>query len=106
MKTPKILRLSHNSIHGTGFENYHNATELHWLDLSGCPITNEGLRAIVQIPRLLHLSLNHTPVDNSAIELMQKIKSLKGLGLNGTKITKEGVAKLRELLPECRIEAD
>lgn len=66
-------------------------------------VTDEDLERLTRLPRLESLMLTLTFVSDAGLEHLAPIKSLTELQLKGTKVTQEGVAKLKRLLPHCRI---
>ncbi|MEX0704806.1 MAG: hypothetical protein WD069_22095 [Planctomycetales bacterium] len=81
-------------------------TELRELDLAGTRITDKGIAHLSRVPRLEILDLSRTAATDGAIGPLSQIKSLRTLKIAGTKLTPEGVARLREALPDTMIEAE
>jgi hypothetical protein len=52
---------------------------------------------------LRELGLDHTEVTDAAVPLLVPLAGLKSLDLYHTKISQEGVKRVREALPECRV---
>lgn len=50
------------------------------------------------------LSLDHTNVTDECIETIATLGDLQRLWIGGTKISDDGIKRLREKLPYCKIE--
>ena len=70
-------------------------------------VTREGtssiLLALKNLPDLRALRPSSMPIDDSDLEHVIPLKTLKYLDLTATKVTDEGVAKLQQSLPNCKI---
>ena len=76
-------------------------TKLH---LSNTPISDSGLKELVKLKQLTSLNLSGTPITDTGLKELAKCKLLARLFLFNTKVTKAGVARLKEALPDCKIE--
>ena len=107
-----------------GLASLHRLNEL---DLSGNPISAQGIRVLAALPLLEDLNVGHTSVDGEAIAVLRrfnrlarlnlygaklgdkdveelgKLTAVEDLELGGTNITKEGFERLHRLLPNCRV---
>jgi hypothetical protein len=50
------------------------------------------------------LILAATPVEDDVVEDLVALKELKTLNLAGTDLSESAVARLKQTLPECRLE--
>lgn len=73
------------------------------LDLRQTAVTDEGLRNLSGHKELRALNLFGTKVSDAGVEYLGKLKSLREVYLTETAITAEGVSKLRRLLPEAEV---
>ena len=64
------------------------------LNLTGCPISDEGLGPLTQSENLLQLDLSHTLVTEGCLETLEKIPSLQAVHLHGTAITPDAQRKM------------
>jgi hypothetical protein len=64
------------------------------LQLDGCPIGDEHVRAICGLPRLVNLSLSGTQLTDAALEHLARLPKLQLLFLAGTRIRGEGLRHL------------
>jgi hypothetical protein len=72
------------------------------LDLSGCPISNAGLKQISGHPRISTLWLTGTQVDDEILPTLQSLKALEYVNLDDTMVTKEGWKKIQAAIPKLR----
>jgi hypothetical protein len=63
-------------------------------------ITDDGVTHLNGLKQLQRLSLQRNQVSDRSIEFLEKLESLS---LHHTRITDEGVARLKNSLPSCRI---
>jgi hypothetical protein len=75
--------------------------ELH---LDGTAITDAGLEHLKGLTQLRYLSLVATKVTDVGLEHLKALTQLKELRLVGTRVSDQGVQKLRQALPNCKIE--
>ena len=80
-------------------------TKLTWLHLDGNQLTTLPPE-IGKLTKLVVLYLDRNPITDTDLEHLKSMKRLKELHLNGTKVTKQGVAALKQALPNCAIVSD
>ena len=68
--------------------------QLERLDLSGTKITNHGLLALKNLPKLQYLGLGNTKVSGEGIQFLQQLKNLRELSLSKSKISGPDLAPL------------
>ena len=98
------LILQGTQITDDGMKHLKDLRTIKYLDLTNCPITGIGLNHLAANAKLLYLDLDNTQVDDSAVEYLARLTSLQLLTIEGTQVTPEGVKKLQEALPNCKIE--
>ena len=80
--------------------------EIHHLSLSACPNVNS--LALIEIQRCRNLRSFDlafcVQIDDDCLPQLSRLRSLQELSLVGTSVTKEGVKRLRQVLPRCRIQ--
>ena len=65
------------------------------LDLTGNPITDEGLARVAAVfPNLKHLNLRDTKITDNLVQQVAKVRWLTTLDLVGTKVTGKGLVAL------------
>jgi len=80
-----------------------NLPSLVFLSLRETSVTSKGLAHLVDLPKLSHLDLAGTAVDGSAIPHLAKMRSLKSVRLHSTGVTEEGVKTLTEAKPGIEV---
>jgi len=84
-------------------------TSLRILDLGGTQVTDAGLEHLEGLTNLEVLGLAGTRVTDAGLERLKGMTSLRRLELHRVKnapymqVTDEGVKKLQEALPDCKI---
>jgi len=103
LKKLRYLYLTKTQISDDGLKHLSGMTSLLGLDLSNTKITSEGLKHIAPLRQLRTLNLYGTQVDDKAVEHLQGFSELESLTLFYSKVTPEGVARIRQLLPDAEI---
>lgn len=67
------------------------------LDLGRTVITDAALKAVAQLPRLLHLDLRQTKVTDAGLVALSELKKVQSINLYGTEVTDAGLAHLAKL---------
>ena len=65
-------------------------------------MTDAGLANLVGLPLGDWLGLGETCLTDDAVVHLVKLQNLQSLNITGTKISEEGVAKLRQALPNLK----
>ncbi|HYW43774.1 MAG TPA: hypothetical protein VE959_13010 [Bryobacteraceae bacterium] len=81
-------------------------TGLKHLDVCAPGVTDRGVGAISGLTGLEVLWLSQCRITDASVSLLSQFKSLRELAVGRTGITAEGRARLRELLPQCRLVAE
>lgn len=100
------LELSHSPVTDEGLRGVVDLSQLQSLGLKNTAVTDQGLNHLVKLPKLKDLRLAYTDVSDVGLERLHQLTSLESVTLNGTNITAEGVTALAKALPKCQIWAD
>jgi WD40 repeat protein len=76
---------------------------LRRLNLEHTPVTDAGLKHLARLSSLSELNLDGVRITDAGLSLLGNLKGLKLLYLSKASCTPEGVAKLQQALPECKI---
>lgn len=71
--------------------------DLEFLDLSGAPVTDAGLKALAGLPKIEELLLDGTQVTDAGLASLSGLKTLKRLRLARTPVTGRGLDALAKL---------
>jgi hypothetical protein len=97
------LDLGGLSITDAGLEHLRFLKQLQYLGIWGTKVTNAGLRHLKALSELRRLNLSDTRVTDAGLQYVMGLPQLQELDLTSTKVTGEGVAKLQQTLPNCKI---
>ncbi len=102
---PKLreLMIDVTGISDAGLEQLGTIGTLEQLDLASTPISDAGLKHLARLP-LKVLWLGGTGITDTGIAHLALIKSLEYLDLRQTRVTDAGVARLRDSIPDLRVE--
>ncbi len=98
------LYLTGTRVSGEGLAPLLKLTRLEAVKLGGTEVGDGGLAVLARLPRLKHLALDRTRITDAGVPVLAGIESLEFLDLHGTWVSVDGVQKLRDALPNCRIE--
>jgi hypothetical protein len=73
------------------------------LDLSGTPVTDEGVFRLRGLSRLVQLSLAGTAVSDRSQSSLAALQRLERLDLSATDVSQQAAAALRAALPRCEV---
>lgn len=76
------------------------------LQLSHTGITDVGLAGLKGFAELTHLGLDGTVVTDDSIPVIAGFTSLKYLNISDTDMTDAGMRRLKDALPDCRVESE
>lgn len=77
--------------------------ELQILHLENSNVTDAAIRRIGVLPNLDYLNLHSTAVTDALVDHLAKMKTLRVVYVWNTKMTKQGMDRLRELLPHTKV---
>ena len=105
-RLPRIgtLILQDTPITDEGLQFLANLTQLQHLSLANTQITDAGLQYLKGMTQLEWLNLDSTQVSDAGLEQIKRLPKLERLVLTHTDVTDEGVKRLRETLPDRKIE--
>ncbi len=78
--------------------------KLEDLDLSNCPVTDEGLVALKDHPNLRYLWLTGTAITDDSVPILLSIPKLESLEITGTQISETGKQNLLAKNPRLKKE--
>jgi hypothetical protein len=71
-------------------------------------VTDEGVGIVVSyllaIGRIREVSFCYCPITDASLSIIAQLKSVEVLRIIQTNATKEGLKRLQESLPDCRLE--
>lgn len=73
------------------------------LDVAGTHISDEGLRHLPRLNKLVYLTSSSTVITDRGLDYLKGMKSLREFDVTNTDVTANGVAKLQSALPGCKI---
>lgn len=71
--------------------------QLHWLDVGGTKITDDGLAQLVVFPNLVRLHLENTSIGDNGLEHLQTLTRLTYLNIFDTQVSDVGLEHLKPL---------
>ncbi|QDT90880.1 Leucine Rich repeats (2 copies) [Gimesia algae] len=102
LKSLRSIEFSSAPLTGSSLGMLKGCDKLEVLSLSGCP--NLTIDQLPPLPALTKLNLLECRmVTDKDIPKLASMKNLETLNLYNTSITPAGIAKLKELLPNCKI---
>lgn len=73
-------------------------------NLAGSDVTDEGVHALLAMPRLRRLGLSDTNISDAGVLHLVKAKGLRELDLFNTHVSRQAVRRLRRELPHAKID--
>lgn len=86
-----------------GMKTVGSMRRMKHLDVCAHLVTDEGVRAIAELPDLEVLWLPGCRITDESVETIGSMKKLRELNVQRTEITDSGLARIRRILPNCRI---
>lgn len=89
-----------------GLAHIKSLMRVHTINLHGQPVTDEAIKEVGKLALLKQLWLYDTNITDLSLESIMKLKDLESLQITGVrhKVTDNGIKKLQEVLPNCKIE--
>ncbi len=97
------LNLSRCPVTDEGMAHLAGLPALKVLNLSGTQVTNAGLDHLQGLPQLEDLRLSRTRITDAGLAHLQGLSQLRALNISFTETSPAAVAALRKALPECKI---
>jgi Leucine Rich repeat len=76
------------------------------VNLNGRSITDDDLKQLAPLARILQLSLANTNITDDGLAYLKGFDDLRRVDLSGTKITSAGVSALKRALPTAIVQED
>ncbi|MES2793077.1 MAG: hypothetical protein V4719_25925 [Planctomycetota bacterium] len=99
-----MLNMSNSGITAAGLKELQPLINLKSLYLVNCPIADAGVSDLQSLKNLNSLDLDGTQISDAAIPELAKLTDLRSLSLKRTRVTRVGFARIRHLMPECRVD--
>jgi hypothetical protein len=99
----KRLDVAHTGITGIGLRDLAPLDELRCVTLDQSALDDDGAAALPALKQLSGLDIQHTAVTDAAVDHLSQCGSLRRLYLFGSRISLQGVDRLREMLPRCKV---
>ena len=99
----RSLTLEQTGVTDAGLSVLKSMHDLQDLTLSYSLVTDRGIEQLKSLPKLATLKLTGTKITDALVPELAKFPALQTLYLRFTRVTDEGVAKLRELAPNCTV---
>ncbi len=98
----EVLDISHTRITDKGLIELGKLRHLRSLDLSQSRVTDKGVSALAGHTELRKLFLLDCGITDGAIPHLETLTGLEFMNLSGSEFSPEGLARLRQSLPNCR----
>jgi hypothetical protein len=98
------LMLDSTRVKGDCLADLADASDLRWLSLRGCPVTDAGLAHLPALPELELINLENTRITDAGLEHLRKLTGLRQLFLDNTAVTDGGLEHLRGLNQLAELE--
>ena len=102
----RVISISNSPLGDAAFAELKSFPKLDHLSFASEQVTNAGLATLPHLKELTFLSLSGTQCDDASVEHFKPLTKLTSLQLIQTKLTAAGIAKLKQALPNCKIESD
>lgn len=89
---------------GDDFLHGIESLNLSYLSLEGTRVTDDGLMGLSKQVTLQELILNETNVTDAGLRHLEHLSSLNLIMLSTANVTAKGVERLRQSIPNCRIQ--
>ena len=100
------LDLTDTAITDQGLSHLKGLDQLAMLRLGGTRITDAGLKHLLGLEGLQALDISKTQVTDDGLLTLAEIPRLQAVLVAETRITAKGIARLREKLPQVRVQTE
>ena len=76
---------------------------IRWIDFGGPTITDDLSNCFSQMKHLIKINFSHTAITEKSVESFVNLKAARKLRLYGCDISDSGIARIKELLPNCKV---
>ena len=90
-------------IRGTGLTHLKDLPELTELSLACPTLTDVFANRLTELKPLQKLSVASSGLTDESLQTLNALTNLRELDVTSTKLTASGIAKLKEVLPKCKI---
>jgi len=98
------ISVINNDITDRGLAHISRLTQLQDLQVDEAQITDKGLAHLARLTQLNYLSLSDNPqITDAGLAHLAGLTQLRALFLYNRQVTDEGVKKLQQALPNCKI---
>jgi hypothetical protein len=73
------------------------------IELNSCPVTDEFLAKLKDLPALESIQLMGTQITDQGLEYLDGLKTLQYLRIDHTQVSDEAVNRFRESHPQCKV---
>jgi hypothetical protein len=107
-RTPNLTHLHIGKVPLTDgiFEHVEVLTGLKSLSLYGAKISGSGFKHLSKLNNLKLVALVGAPIGDDALKSFPPLRRLKELRIYGTRVTPDGIAHLKQLLPNADVTSD
>ncbi len=103
LKNLESLDLGSTQVSDAGMERLVELPNLKGLHLSGLKLTDKAMLHVSALKQLDELFMVRVPVTDAGIEQLLQMGSLRMIGLEQTRVTQKGLARIKQMLPKCRV---
>ena len=76
---------------------------IRWIDFGGPEITDELSNSFSQMKHLIKINFSYTGITEKSVESFSNLSAARKLRLYGCDISDSGIARIKELLPNCKV---
>jgi internalin A len=98
-----MLYLSGTGVTDEAAVRINRLKQLTALQLAHTELTDDGINQLTALTVLTHLGLNATAITDDCIPVLQSMTNLQYLNVSETQLSGDGLLRLGEALPDCRI---
>lgn len=98
-----VFRLRKSGVGDAGVKHIVNCKNLKNLILANSKVSDQSAAEFGRCTKLYYLDLSNTTISDKTIDELQKMTTLTYVNISGTQVTNQGAARLREALPDCKV---